>query len=394
MERVSSAPVERASADELRRESVLVRSALLVQSLIDSMPVGVAILNDKRQVVAANLPLLEMVQGRLEDMVGRRLGEVFGCCNWKKGPDGCGTAPSCRDCGILQACKFSQLEGQAIRECDLALEHPIKGAPLELRAKATSASIQGESFIICALEDISSQKRLSELSAIFFHDVLNMVGGIQGHLGLLGDRQAAGEAREDFQLVQWLSDQLVDELVAQRDLMLAESGDLEVQPQVVRTSALVEDLRRVYTHHASGAGRCVQTGEVWEGTIITDVRLLGRVLGNMLRNALEATPPGGTVTVCCTVENDHVAFRVHNPDVIPEQLQGQLFKRPISTKRRGRQGVGARSMKLLGEHYLGGEVSFVSRPPVGTTFTLRVPKVLSPPLDRDVCNKPSSPAGG
>ena len=71
---------------------------------------------------------------------------------------------------------------------------------------------------------------------------------------------------------------------------------------------------------------------------------------------------------------DEVLFSVHNEQVMPEDVQIQIFQRSFTTKGQPGRGVGTYSMKLFGERYLGGRVSFVSRTPDGTTFTLVLPK--------------------
>ena len=76
----------------------------------------------------------------------------------------------------------------------------------------------------------------------------------------------------------------------------------------------------------------------------------------------------------CLDRGEEVVFAVHNPAVIPEQVQLQMFQRSFSTKSQPGHGIGTYSMKLLGEQYLGGKVTFVSRFPEGTTFTLTLPK--------------------
>jgi sensor histidine kinase regulating citrate/malate metabolism len=97
------------------------------------------------------------------------------------------------------------------------------------------------------------------------------------------------------------------------------------------------------------------------------------VLGNLIKNGLEAGGSGNWVTVGCCDEGDAVAFTVSNPAVMPEDTQLQLFNRRFSTKGKDR-GLGTYSVKLLTEAYLGGTVSFVSRESEGTVFTLHIPK--------------------
>jgi signal transduction histidine kinase len=105
---------------------------------------------------------------------------------------------------------------------------------------------------------------------------------------------------------------------------------------------------------------------------VSDYNLVRRVLGNMVKNALEASRPGETVTLDSVRLEDGVAFRVHNPGEMPEEARLRVFRRNFSTKGQGR-GLGTYGMKLLGERYLGGRVSFTSDAAAGTTFDLSLP---------------------
>jgi signal transduction histidine kinase len=104
----------------------------------------------------------------------------------------------------------------------------------------------------------------------------------------------------------------------------------------------------------------------------SDLSLVQRVLGNMVKNAMEAAVPGETVTLGCNREPEGVSFRVHNPTYMPKEVRLQVFKRSFSTKGAGR-GLGTYSMKFLSENYLGGKISFTSTETEGTTFRVTYP---------------------
>lgn len=369
------APAGRDDPGELSRQLALVRAHPLLQTLLDALPGMVAILNLHRQVIVANQAMLTRFGLSAGEVLGKRTGELVGCENSGQGPDGCGTAVPCTTCGAVAASIDGQL-GPAVRECRLLLDEPVAAA-LDLRVTAAPIQIGGEPFVICSMEDIGSQKRLAVLTRMFFHDARNVLGGIKGYLYRLTRRLGPGaaEGREVTQLSA-LTDRLVDEIEAQADLMRAESGELEVQPQTASAPALVSDVVRIYSAHPAADNRSICSDEVWPGQLVTDVQLFARVLGNMLLNALEATPPGGRVEIACREQGDRVTFCVSNPGVIPKNVQLQIFHRSFSTKQPGR-GLGTHSMKLFSERYLQGRVSFTSREPEGTVFTLSLPKVLS-----------------
>ncbi|MBI5240216.1 MAG: ATP-binding protein [Elusimicrobia bacterium] len=94
----------------------------------------------------------------------------------------------------------------------------------------------------------------------------------------------------------------------------------------------------------------------------------------MLKNALEASGPGDTVTLECAGRGEEAEFSVRNPQVMPPEVRRQVFQRSFSTKGKGR-GLGTYGMKLLAERHLRGRVSFDSEPGAGTTFRARFPRL-------------------
>jgi signal transduction histidine kinase len=105
---------------------------------------------------------------------------------------------------------------------------------------------------------------------------------------------------------------------------------------------------------------------------VSDQNLLKRVIGNMAKNALEASKPGDSITLGCRREDGRICFYVHNPGYMQKSVQLQVFQRSFSTKGVGR-GLGTYSIKLLTTRYLGGEVHFDTSPEKGTTFTVSIP---------------------
>ena len=370
------APAGRDRPDELAHKQYLVASVPLLQRTIDAMSDMVLILNGCRQVVGANRRLLELLECEPRAVMGKRLGELLGCKNATGGPDGCGTGPDCALCGAVNAILESQqLDGQVTRECRISLADPI-GAALDLKVSATAVGVDGERFTICVAKDISDQKRLGVLARLFFHDVMNTAGNIQGYTELLRERLTSTSA-EDEELAELaqLSEELVEEIRAQRDLTYAENGELDPDFQPTETRELLRHLQRTFARHPVARNRTIALGEIWAGTITTDPRLLGRVLGNMVKNALEAIPQGQTVTIRCLERGDSLVFSVNNPGVMPEDVQRQVFQRSFSTKSKSGRGIGTHSIKLLGERYLDGKVGFTSDPAEGTTFSIRLRKV-------------------
>ena len=96
------------------------------------------------------------------------------------------------------------------------------------------------------LKDISQQKRLAVLARVFFHDVLNTAGGISGFSQLVrDDLPSNSRVAAEAELLVNMSERLITEIESQRDLIRAEQGDLEIDPEPVRTLALLEENNRI-----------------------------------------------------------------------------------------------------------------------------------------------------
>jgi len=174
-----------------------------------------------------------------------------------------------------------------------------------------------------------------------------------------------------------LSRQLIEQIRAQRDLAAAERGTLTPSWSTIVLGDLFDDLRAAYETHPVAKDRTIKfVAQIPDGwSMQSDRVLLNRVLGNLIKNALEASEPGGQVTVTCDLVNgDQVRFSVHNATVMPRNVQLQVFKRSFSTKGGTGRGLGTFSVKLLTTQHLGGQVAFESARGRGTTFLVTLPR--------------------
>jgi two-component system sensor histidine kinase AtoS len=99
---------------------------------------------------------------------------------------------------------------------------------------------------------------------------------------------------------------------------------------------------------------------------------LGRVYRNLITNAIQATPPGGRVTVTTVRNGDQVEIRVADTGSgIAADRLAAIFEDFVTTKRRG-LGLGLAISKRIVEQ-LDGTIVVDSELGRGTAFTLRFP---------------------
>jgi len=224
-----------------------------------------------------------------------------------------------------------------------------------------------------AIADISDEKRRRALERIFFHDILNYAGGLRGLVDLLKMVKDDKERLEVENDLSRFTAELIEEINAQRQLIAAEHDELVLRLEEMHSLQLIKDLVEIYQGHEVTRGKHLKIVAESEDLLLSSDRLLlRRVVGNMVKNAIEASVIGDVIWVGCQKVDNQVRFWVQNPRYIPRSIQLQIFNRSFSTKGSGR-GLGTYSMKLLGERYLAGRVSFDSRPDEGTTFQICVP---------------------
>jgi hypothetical protein len=365
---------ERADPRLLRLAVEKVRAEKLVHAVLEVVPGLAMVVNEQRQIVAANRRFLDAVGARtLDDVVGKRPGDAVRCRNASKAIDGCGSSPSCLFCGAVQAVVHSQItQTPQTRECRIPLDDGRSGT-VDAEVVASPVVIDGTSFTIVAMRDISAEKRRRVLERVFFHDVLNTAGGLRGLVSMLQEEPSPTADEEYVALLDDLCERLVEVIIQQRELLAAESGELSTHPMFVSVPSLLQTIKRLYERHDVAENRQVVLGDAPDVDVVTDMNLARRVLENMVKNALEASPPGATVTLDAEDLGEEVVLRVHNPGLIPEGTKHQIFQRSFSTKGTDR-GIGTYSMRLFGEGYLGGEVGFTTSEERGTTFVFLIPK--------------------
>lgn len=285
---------------------------------------------------------------------------------------GCGTSIFCRDCGAA-ASIIKSLEGKAhTEECHILRKSADFNEALDLQVFTSPFKYEEYELVIFTVLDISHEKRRKNLEHLFFHDVLNLATGLRYASQMLCRSSASDRIHEQCLKMDNTISQLTEEIQAQRDLGKAEEGKLKVAIRPTSSKGTLKKIWDMYSSHPLCADRQIHIEEFEDFYFNTDPTILIRSLGNMVKNALEASEAGETITLGCQKDGGQAHFWGHNNCFIPAKSQRQIFKRSFSTKGEGR-GLGTYSMKLLIETHLQGKVWFESTPEKGTVFSISIP---------------------
>ena len=368
------APAGRAAPALLQREADLCRESPLVAFLLASLHGYVAILNEQRQILAASPDLLAALGPHPERRAtGSRPGEALQCIHVPEGPDGCGTSKACAHCGyLLTLLAAMDAEGPHTGECHLAMRREGRWESVEFHVTASALRVGPHRFTAVVFQDISAEKRREALERLFFHDIANILQGLHGWSECLSEGTVRAE--DAARRILHISERLGQEVHSHRRLLQAEQGRLTLEPTILQGGLVLQELLTLLERHPSAGGRRLEAVPVpGPASFVSDPDLLLRVLYNMALNALEATHRQETVRLSFGWRGDRPRFAVHNPGVIPDEIQPRIFQRAFSTKAARGRGLGTYAMKLFGENYLHGRVGFQSGPAEGTTFWILLP---------------------
>ena len=275
------------------------------------------------------------------------------------------------------------LEGRLLRDRTAGDPGPVVGAVLvglDLRRRR-------------ALEDqIQRAQKLAAvglLAAGIAHEINNPLSGVVGYSRLLLERPLAPELRDKVEKIAASGERcrkiVEGVLLFSRQREGGQRGTIELRGLLDRVLRIGEYQWRMHNV------RVVHEG-LDRATVHADPEQIEQVLLNLLSNAVDAMPRGGTIRIHlgqeAPADGGRVKLEVADEGVgIPPEVQGRIFDPFFSTKEIGKgTGLGlAISYGIVKDH--GGDILVRSQPGQGTTFTIYLP----PPPPTPPVSPPAPP---
>lgn len=337
----------------------------------DIRPVGVVVVvGSKYEIVSSNKVFCEKIGYEKADLAGASLIDI--------------AAPAEQE-------KCKRLLREAVRDKDAAYNSELrfvarKGETVRTKVMVTAAADPCETAnIVVTVEDFvqprarktsTHTERLIRVAAAaekFMHELRNQMHGISLVARLIEQESTRRGVLEDDPLVtlnQDLKLRLKDISTLLQDLShLGESMKLKLQPT---------DLAKFVTRLLSSDQACHIAEQIRiDCDIAADVppvqldrRRFKQAWLNLFKNAVEAMPSGGTITVRLYRSNAHVCLEIEDTGTgVPDGID--IFEPFMTTKPQG-TGLGLGIVReIVSAH--GGVVSYRSTPQAGASFTISLP---------------------
>jgi two-component system cell cycle sensor histidine kinase/response regulator CckA len=266
---------------------------------------------------------------------------------------------------------------------------PIEVHPRELH-------LRGRNIRISVIRDLTEQKNMEEevlksknlqsvgtLAGGIAHDFNNLLMAIVGNISL-----AKMSVSQDGKITEFLSEAeriaFMGKNLTQQLLTFSRGGD------PIRRIVFVGTMLRDVTDKILGGSHIRPRYNIPMDLfpVEVDEDQMKQVIRNMVMNAKEAMPSGGTIVVSCEnvnvtpqnklplIKEDHVKIAIHDEGVgIPEENMSKIFDPYFTTKGMGSQkGVGlglAICYSIIRNH--NGYILVDSAPGKGTTFQIYLP---------------------
>jgi len=218
---------------------------------------------------------------------------------------------------------------------------------------------------------------MGRLTSQIAHELNNPIYGIMNTLELLKTEIPPGSKRRRILELSLSETQRLAEMLRN---MLSFSKPEEEKRKPIKINELVEGILLMMERQMRESNIKVET-YFDEGIpeVMASTNQMRQVMLNLIKNAKEAMPKGGTLTVRTTREDNKVLIHIQDTGAgIPEEIRDKIFEAFFTTKQKVK-GVGLGLSVCYGiikDH--GGEIKVESEVDKGTSFKIHLP--ISSPL--------------
>ena len=369
------------------------RSRILFREVLEALPEGIIVYNDKLECVAHSVKygqVMDLPRAMVQEESFRYEDEVVFC--YQRGDFGRDDSES----SVLKRRVELMRAHQSFSEQRLLATGrwvDIRWIPLSQEMVLVSCfDITGhkeaEGLLASAKREAEEANAAKSLFlSSMSHEIRTPLNAIIGTAYLLGQQEKDPELTKDIESIEASSRSLLTLINDVLDFSKVEAGELDIEPHVFSLSELLDDLRSMFEPMCERKG-IELIFDPFQGKVpdrvVADSGRLRQMLINLLNNATKFTDAGhvslrvaladaysgrGDIALCFFVSDTGIGIPKENL----EKLFRPFKQSEVSIGRvYGGTGLGLSIVKRIGET-MGGEVGVESEEGKGSTFWLKLP---------------------
>ncbi|MEO7392606.1 MAG: PAS domain-containing protein [Ramlibacter sp.] len=247
-----------------------------------------------------------------------------------------------------------------------AHEQALSASHDQIAAQAAQLELQNE-----ALKE--NARLREEVERIGRHDIKTPLNSIVAVPRLLREERRLGpEADELLGIVERAGYRILSMVNLSLDLYKMEQGSYVFRPDAVDLADLVNKVAVDVRMHAASKQVLLKLDVALAPYLWAEELLCYSLLANLLKNAVEASPEGGVVSISAgSGPGETVLLRIHNMGVVPESIRGHFFEKYATLGKASGTGLGTYSARLMARMQ-DGDIAMETSDTAGTTITIRL----------------------
>ncbi len=355
------APAERISKEDAFYQYLSITKNNSLINIIQALPEVVVLLNKFRQIVFANKTFLNLLNKKIEDVVGLRPGEAVGCIHANENKAGCGTSRFCRFCGAVKTILDGISGKNGVEECKILTQN---NQVFLFQVKTVPVELDGIKYTLFTINDIRDLKALKEYQKILFIDINELLSEIVVGLDVLSKNCDENPYLKNIYDSAKTAISIIEK---QKLLILAENN--QITPYLVKIKS--KDFLDFISNHLN-----IDFLKIDDSTENIEFRSDFELLTTIFENIIFALIELGEkekIILSCKDKNDKIEFNIKSQLFIPVEIQYNIFKKGLPSKEAPAELI-TYLAKILTEWYLNGRLFYETNDENGTIFTLQLSK--------------------
>ncbi|WP_027191314.1 sensor histidine kinase [Fundidesulfovibrio putealis] len=235
------------------------------------------------------------------------------------------------------------------------------------------------------LQDVTDKRRLEQLrediDRMSRHDLKSPLNAIIGlpRLILLDKDMPREEIDEYLRLIRQTGYNMLNLINISLEMFKMEQGTYTFEPSPVDIVELLRKLKLEAAGKLKTKELTLETtiegqtaGETDTFPVLSEELPCWSMLGNLLENAIQASPKGHAVTIALARQGGQGRISITNKGAVPHDIRARFFEKYATSGKTHGTGLGTYSARLIAQT-LGGSIALDTSDPDGTTVHVTLP---------------------